>query len=75
MLQKAELIVEKFDEGITTRWNDMSGEEESAKSLALNGCEASIIGNSIWADVFTIFDKSGSDKVRIKLEYEVISSI
>ena len=72
MLQKAEIIVEKFNEGITTRWNDLSGEEGSTKSLALNGNEADVIGQNVWADVFTILDKSGSDKVRIKLEYEII---
>ena len=72
MLQKAEIIVEKFDEGITTRWNDMSGEEESTKNLALNGRESMLIGMNVWNDVFTIFDKSGSDKIRIKLEYEVV---
>lgn len=72
MVQKAEIIVEKFDEGITTRWQDLSGEEESIKGLTTTGGEAALVGENIWGDIFTIFDKTGSDKVRVKLEYEVI---
>jgi hypothetical protein len=72
MVQKAEIIVEKFDEGITTRWHDLSGDLGTTKSLAKTGDEAQLIGEDIWADVFNMFDKLGTDKVRVKLEYEVV---
>lgn len=75
MVQKAEIVVEKFTQGITARWEDETGEAFPSKDLAVNGGEEGLLGHLVWEDLYEIFDKSGSDKVRIKLEYEVISGI
>lgn len=73
MATKVKIEVERFDEGITTRWYDVSGEEASTKSLATNGREHAIIGQDIWTDVTEIMDKELTDKVVIRIEYEAIT--
>lgn len=72
MIQKAEIIVEQFAQGITVRWKDVDGNIEMSKSLAVHGTECSIIGNEIWKDVSEILCDTTADKVRVKLEYEIV---
>ena len=69
MIKKAEIVIEKFNRGITVRWSDTDGVQKPSKDLAPVGVECSVIGNNIWNDVFDIFNESLTDKVRIKLEY------
>lgn len=72
MIQKAEIVVEWFAQGITVRWEDVDGKVDSSKALAIHGTECGVIGKEIWDDVKEIFDHSLTDKVRIKLEYEAL---
>ena len=75
MIQKAEILVEQFDEGIIVRWNDASDTEDkvdSSKSLAIKGREADALGQEVWNDVIDIMENAMTEKVLIKLEYCVI---
>lgn len=69
MVQKAEITVEHFSNGITLRWKDLENASPSSKALATNGQEALIIGKEVWNDVSDIFDNYPFDEVIIKLEY------
>lgn len=71
MIKKAEIIVEKFDQGITIRWKDVDGIVEPQKALAPNGTEYAAIGKSVWDDVSDFICDTQTDNVRIKLEYEI----
>ena len=68
MIQKAEMIIEKFDQGITVRWRDIDGNIDPSKSLATKGGESIILGKELWEDINEVFDKSLSDKVLINVE-------
>lgn len=68
MITKAEIVVEKFNEGITTRWSNTEGTEPETKCLAPEGDEAACIGNELWRDICSI----DSEKVLVKIEYEAI---
>ena len=72
MIKKAEILVEVFDEGITTRWNDGNGVEPATKSLATEGDEAECIGNELWRDINGILEETETDKVLIKVEYMAV---
>lgn len=72
MIQKAEIIVEQFAQGITVRWKDVDGDIGPSKSLAIRGTECTTIGKEIWDDVSEIFNNTLTDKVRIKVEYEAL---
>ena len=72
MIQKAEIIVEQFAQGITVRWRDIDGLTGPSKALAAHGVECSVIGKEIWEDVLDILSNTLTDKVRIKLEYEAM---
>lgn len=67
---KAELIVEQFDNGITVRWDGLTGEATPESRVALDGNEAEVIGKSIWEDIYEVFDKECTAKVKVTLEYE-----
>lgn len=76
MNRKAEIIIEKFSQGITSRCVrsfDVPGLDRPSKSLAIHGTECGIIGKEIWRDVLDTLNEYSSDKVRIKLEYEAIA--
>ena len=73
MVQKANLIIEKFDEGITVRWRDADGNEVPEKSLAPKGREEVLIGELLWDDIFEIIDKTPTDFVSVNIEYKAIS--
>ena len=47
MTKEAKIEIEEFDNGITARWEDVSGNVESQKSLAIKGDEARVIGKLI----------------------------
>lgn len=72
MVKKAEIIVEKFDEGITVRWRDTDGIIGNSKGLAYKGGEASLIGKQIWEDLEYIINDTDSEKVKVTVEYQII---
>lgn len=74
MTTKAVLVIEKFNEGITLHWNECDGEQRG-KSLAINGNEAESIGAEIWSDVYNMMDKTGTDTVVVKLEYQQVEEV
>lgn len=71
MVKKAEIVVEEFDNGITTRWEDVDGIVDPSKSLAAKGNEAECIGKEIWGDVHEILATQPTDKVIIKIQYVI----
>ena len=73
MIKKAEIIIEQFEQGITIRWKDLDGEVSPSKSLAILGTEYGVIGREVWKDVSSILCDSTTDKVRIKLEYDIVN--
>ena len=73
MLKKADIIIERFEEGITIRWNDPDGKMESRKSLCPNGAEMSFIGSEIWSDIISICDEKKNEKIKLSIEYQHIS--
>lgn len=72
MVKKAEIIVEKFDEGITVRWRDTDGIIGDSKGLAYKGGEANLIGRQIWEDLDYILNDAESEKVKVTLEYQIV---
>jgi len=66
MIKKVDIMVERFREGATFRWNDSHC---SMKSLATAGQEPKSIGEIIWEDIKDIFDKTQSDDVIVSIEY------
>lgn len=71
MGKKVKIVVERFDQGITTRWY-APGEE--TKNLAANGDEHIVIGQDVWSDVCEIMDREQTDKVLVRIEYEAATS-
>ena len=71
MVQKAKMVVEKFDRGITVRWNDEGGSEIQSKTLAVNGQEAQALGGEIWKDIQSIFESTQNDKVIVNVNYDL----
>lgn len=70
MGKKVKIVVERFDQGITTRWYDTNASSADTNSLAVNGNEHIIIGEDVWSDVSEIMDREATDKVVINIEYE-----
>lgn len=72
MVQKAEILVERFEQGITIRWSgtDEVGSTEQSKALAIHGTEERIIGQEIWEDLSYIYDKISTDKILVTVEYK-----
>ena len=71
-MTKTKIIVERFDQGITTRWYEEGGSTATNKSLATSGREHIIIGQDIWDDVSEMMDKEMTDKVMISIELEAM---
>lgn len=72
-MNKTKIIVERFDQGITTRWYEEGGSTATNKSLAVSGREHIIIGQDIWDDVSEMMDNEKTDKVMISIELEAMS--
>lgn len=72
-MTKTKIIVERFDQGITTRWYEDGGSTATNKSLATSGREHIIIGQDIWDDVSEMMDNEKTDKVMISIELEAMS--
>ena len=71
MVQNAEIIVELYENGITIKWSDPVGGVET-KSVATDEGKIEALGREIWGDLESIFDNNGCEKVRVKLEYEIM---
>jgi hypothetical protein len=72
MIQNAEMIVELFDNGITTKWKDLDGDIDSEHKVFLEGNEKVGIGSAIWGDVSNVMDFANTSKVKITIKYEPI---
>lgn len=72
MVQKAEIIVEKFSNGITLNWSDPTGEIDPEKLIVIKGSEPVSLGEMVWRDVDDILSNSIGKKVKVSLEYNVI---
>ena len=72
MVQKVEMIVERFDNGITIQWSDVDGNVDSTKTVVPEGSEGLSLGNEIWPDIYEYFDKKVAGKVLVKIEYQSI---
>lgn len=72
MVQKAEIIIEKFVNGITAKWVDPTGEIEQDKRLAINGQEPVSLGEMVWRDVDDILANSTGKKVKVSIGYNLI---
>jgi len=72
MVQKAEIIVEQFDNGIAIQWigKDEKGNEIREKKIAIEGTENYNIGKLIWDDIFEFFDKKDASRVLITANYQ-----
>lgn len=74
MIQKAEIVVEQFAQGITVRCKNGDNKSYTSKALAINGAECGIIGKEIWKDISEILCDEATDRIRIKIEYEALIS-
>lgn len=72
MVQKAEIIVEKFSNGITLNWTDPTGEACPEKMIAIKGQEQVCLGEQIWGDVVDILENTTKEKVKLCIEYKAI---
>lgn len=73
MVRKAELLIEKFPNGVTVRTNDADTSVELEKAIAIHGSEASCIGESLWDDVRDVLSQSECDKVKVVVEVRPIN--
>ena len=72
MVQNAEIIVELYENGITIKWSDLEDDGNKTKSVATDKEKIEAIGREVWGDIENILNDSGYDKVRVKLEYEIM---
>ncbi len=72
MVQNSKLLIEKFSNGITLRWNDLSGKLEPEKSLAVNGEESNCIGESLWDGIRDLLGQSDNGKVEVTVEIRTL---
>lgn len=72
MIKNVQLDIERFDEGVTIRWDDIDGNVDGTKSIAVNGEEAEGIGELIWDDVHDIFQATNHENLRMTIKYELI---
>jgi hypothetical protein len=69
MVQKAEIIVEKFSNGITLNWTDPTGEADPEKMIAIKGKEPVSLGEMIWGDVEDILENSTGKRIKVSINY------
>ena len=72
MVQKSEMLIEKFPNGITVRWNDVAGRIAPDKALAVNGEEAKCIGDSVWDSVSDLLGQADNGKVEVVVEVRTL---
>lgn len=69
--QKLEMLVEKFPNGITVRWNGVTGKVVD-KALAIRGEEPKCLGDSVWDSVYDVLNQSGNDKVEVVVDVHTL---
>lgn len=67
--KQVSLIVEVFDNGITTKWRDLSGDVEPSSSVAVEGGESQAIGDEIWSDIKAFMSNNDAKKVKAVITY------
>lgn len=72
MTKKVELLIERFDEGVTLRWKDEDGNTTPVKKLSVNGENAEDLGNILWADIDDIFHSTTYEKIRMSIAYDIL---
>jgi organic radical activating enzyme len=66
------ITVEQFDNGITLRWKDLSGEYDSSANVVLKGGEPNAIGALIYEDIKQIMDSVPCNGVEVNICYTPI---
>lgn len=66
------VTVEQFDNGITLRWKDLSGEYDSSANVVLKGGESNAIGTLIYEDIKQIMDSVPCNEVEVNICYTPI---
>lgn len=72
MVMASEMIIEKVDNGIVIRWNDVEGKFDPVSRVAVDGDEPKNIGSEIWRDVLEILTTTPNKKVLVSLKYQAI---
>ena len=70
MTQNAEIIIEKFDNGITLCWHDLDGEVEDEKLVVPEHMQHSEVGKLIMGDVNLMMKEAASNRVKLTIKYE-----
>ena len=70
---KAEVIVERFENGISLKWRDCDGKVDSSSRVALRGKEAELIGDEVFGDIRQVMEDARTEKVRATITYEAIA--
>lgn len=68
MVQKSKILIEKFPNGMTLRWNDESGRIAPEKEFAPGGQEAVYIGGLIADGVIDLLGQSAKGMVEVLVE-------
>lgn len=69
------ITVEQFDNGITLRWKDLSGEYDPSANVVLEGGEPNAIGVLIYEDIKQIMDSVPCNEVEVNICYTPIEKI
>jgi hypothetical protein len=65
-----QMVVERYDNGITMTWKDENSVFADARNVILKGNEASGIGFHIWEDIQKILEDELCDRVVMKINYK-----
>ena len=66
------LHIEQFDNGITLKWKDLSGEYDSSANVVLKGDEPNAIGALIYEDIKQVMDSVPCNEVEVNICYTPI---
>lgn len=69
---KVTIEIEQFDNGITIKWKDVEGKQDSQANVALDSNKEIAIGRMIWDDVKMIMDSTLCNAVEMEIEYKPI---
>lgn len=73
MEKRVELEVERFDNGMSVRWRDLSEQTDPCNLVALEEDAPKTIGNEIHSDIVQLLSESrGGKKVLVSVCYKVI---
>ena len=72
MGNNAEILVERYDNGIGIQWSDPEEEEPCCRLVAKDDEATKVLGDQVFSDVEEIMKRHCVLTVKIKLEYEII---